>query len=1098
MVNRNLKTGLLIATFLLSSGIMGFAQQKYSGVFAPTENWVKPSEQPYRESICINGSWQFQPVALPAGFKEGVDKMPSLSRPSDAWAQVPVKVPSPWNINSFANKDNLGGDFRTYPSYPKEWENIKMGWLRKKVMVPANWKGKKVSLHFEAVAGDAEIIVNGKNVGSHFGIFLPFDVNITEAVQLGKENEILIGIRKASLSDQRSDYGRRTYQAGSFWGQHIVGIWQDVFIVATPKVSVTDVYVQSKLDSGKLRATITLRNDGETNADISVSGNIQPWKASNIVTIIKPLKINVPAGTTKTITLDQPINRELKEWSPSSPNLYGLNIQLSNGTTIIDNKYTRFGWRQVSLNSNQFLLNGKPLVLNGDSWHFMGIPQMTRRYAEAWYKALHDANLNAVRLHAQPYPSFYLDVADETGILVLDESAMWASDGGPKLGESAYWRDSERHMEALVKRDRNHPSVFGWSISNEIKPIIQNVMRNPPGMYDTLVEHYAKWAEICKRNDPSRPWISADGEDDGEGRLPIYMIHYGGVDAMKRAAQSGKPWGVGEAGNAYYGTPEQVSETNGDEAYTSFYGRMLGVAASSYQSLANQKQYNAIYRSVFNLAWYGLKPLALGMKDTTRAPQPTDGIFFTSYKEGVPGVQPERLGPYTTTLNPGYDPSLPLYQTWPLFDAIKDAASGKQIPTDKWKNRPTQTIVVETIKPVSIVGIASKNEQLFSQRLQAIGVKINAAQDVPDVLFLDVQEPSKDAAERMQKVYQKGGTVIAWGINDNAAPALKKLLPETFNVTSRTATSLLIGQKDAITNGVSLADLYFSELKPAEIVTNGLDGALVKKGKVLLQDCNTEWTLWNKQPEYAKTAMVLRSEREAKPSGVVLLSNKVGNGRLVLSTLPFSPRQRKGEHLVRRLMENMGVPLGSGSDTIKAMDKNGTITNALVLGSFDATDLKQAADGNWVNPASPNGVKLYSKSQDKQWQVAKSENGVFDIAKSPITGSSKHAVAYLSLWVFSPRPLDDLLIEPNMPSVNLEVAADDAAQAWLNGKQIINYIRQGSLAGGAKADALKLHQGWNHLLIKAINVEGAWKLTAKLTSSQPAFLNELQSALEKP
>ena len=73
----------------------------------------------------------------------------------------------------------------------------------------------------------------------------------------------------------------------------------------------------------------------------------------------------------------------------------------------------------------------------------MGIPQMTRRYPWAWYTALRDANCNAVRLHAQPFPSFYLDVADEMGILVLDESAMWASDGGQKLGSEEFWKCSE-------------------------------------------------------------------------------------------------------------------------------------------------------------------------------------------------------------------------------------------------------------------------------------------------------------------------------------------------------------------------------------------------------------------------------------------------------------------------------------------------------------------------------------------------------------------------------------------------------------------------------------------------------------------------------
>src|SRR5262249_45601085 len=153
--------------------------------------------------------------------------------------------------------------------------------------------------------------------------------------------------------------------------------------------------------------------------------------------------------------------------------------------------------------------------------------------------------------------------------------------------------------------------------------------------------------------DPTRPWISADGDDDGNGRLPVYIVHYGGNPAIERAAKSGKPWGVGEAGGAYYATPEQVARTYGDAAYASFEQRGRGIANDSFKSLALERKLHADYQSVFNMVWYGLEPLPLGQRDTARAPQLTDGIFFPDFVEGKPGVQPERLGPYSTTLNPG-------------------------------------------------------------------------------------------------------------------------------------------------------------------------------------------------------------------------------------------------------------------------------------------------------------------------------------------------------------------------------------------------------------------------------------------------------------
>ncbi|MDP4290882.1 MAG: glycoside hydrolase family 2 TIM barrel-domain containing protein, partial [Bacteroidota bacterium] len=843
---------LLVALFQPS----GFGQRLTNTmVFAPSEGWIKPAEQPYRHEICLNGLWQFQPVKLPEKFREGIDPAPLLPPVNaDGWDKTPIRIPSPWNVNSFADNKGLGGDFRCYPGYPKEWENVKMGWLRKKFTVPEKWKGNRILLHFEAVAGDADIRINGKPVGKHFGIFLPFDVDVTEAVLIGRENELCIGIRKPSLFDRKGDYGRRTYQAGSFWGQHIAGIWQDVYLVGVSPVRISDVFVKPSPVNHKLEAEVTICNDRDDDVRVSLDAKAYPWisKAGKEV-LSSPLpdyilgskasltlttsSINVPAhGTVKTV-LSATVKEELKYWSPETPYLYGLVIRTTQDGKITDSKYTRFGWRQFEIQGNRFLLNGKPMVMKGDSWHFLGIPQMTRRYPWAWFKALRDANLNTVRLHAEPYPSFYLDVADEMGILVLDETAVWASDGGPKLDDPVYWQDSKSHLSELILRDRNHPCVMGWSVSNEVMPVVTNVMHNPVGIKDTLVKYYGIWADICRKLDPTRPWISADGEDDGEGRLPAYMVHYGGPGAMDRARKNGRPWGVGEAGNAYYGTPEQVAETNGGRAYESFLGRMEGVAASSYQSLIDQRERDASYRSVFNMVWYGLKPLPLGLKDTTKPPMLSDGVYFTSFQEGQPGVQPERLGPYCTTLNPGYDPALPLYQTWPLFDAIHDASAEPPLK-QKWGTAAPVASASPAPKPVNSIMLLSGEGSTLASELKRIGVPIAKpdATTVPDLLIVDGTHPPKaETHALLDKVFVNGGTVLVWGAAADRMPALNTLLPAPLEVTSRSASSLLVAAGDEIVSGLTPADLYFSELRPPVFTTLGLDGPLLKQSTVLLK-----------------------------------------------------------------------------------------------------------------------------------------------------------------------------------------------------------------------------------------------------------------------
>jgi len=187
--------------------------------------------------------------------------------------------------------------------------------------------------------------------------------------------------------------------------------------------------------------------------------------------------------------------------------------------------------------------------------------------------------------------------------------------------------------------------------------------------------------------------VSTDGDNDARGIMPTSVSHYAGPKDIMHAD---KPFGEGETGGAYYATPKYAAQFNGGRSYESQQGRMEGIAIEAYGQIKAQREVGASYASVFNLVWYGLEPLALGQSDTSRSYTAQDGIFFSKFVEGKPGVQPERLGPYCTTLNPGYDPSLPLYKPWPLFDAIKAAnAPGKAAPS------PWDHVVKTPLRPAA-------------------------------------------------------------------------------------------------------------------------------------------------------------------------------------------------------------------------------------------------------------------------------------------------------------------------------------------------------------------------------------------------------------
>jgi beta-galactosidase len=1116
---RNLSLFLATA-LLLSPPLLHADKTVFPRDFAPSDSPVTPFEKPARDALCLNGSWQFQPQDLPAGYDEKSGHPPDLTLPSpDRWDPVPIKIPSPWNINSFAPSEGKGPDFRCYPSYPAAWDKAQMGWLRRTFRVPDSWSGKRVILHFDAVAGKAKVFVNGNLAGDHFDLFLPFEFDITDMLKPGADNEILVAVQKASLFDHKGPHGRAPYQVGSMWGLHIAGIWQDVYLEALPPVRVQDVYVQPNVAQDQLRVGFTLKNDSPTPVAVKLTGAVHPWvnlAGSNLLSAPEPkwtlldetnltfngLTISLrPMGSVK-IVLNQKVEGHLKLWSPDEPNLYGLILTLDDfGGAPLDVKYTRFGWRQFTFDGKTTLLNGKPIVFKGDAWHFMGIPELTRRYAWSWDRMLKDAGGNTLRLHAQPYPTFFLDVADEMGVMILDESAVYGSNGAVNFDSPDFWQSADDEVHDLVMRDRNHPSIMGWSVCNEIQAFVEGIYHSPPDITATLRKHYGIWADICRTQDPSRPWISADGDFDGLGQLPVNMKHYEGPDWMRLQAKGNIPWGIGEQGGAYYITPEQVAHFNGERAYGSIEGRMEGLAMEAYQALGWMQDSDANYRSIFNMAWYGLQPLPLGHSDTTRPPTPEEGIFFGPYVENKFGVQPERLGPYSTTFNPGYDPHLPLYKPWALFNGVKDAFAHAPAPS-RWSIPASTPPPPPPLRPppVPSIGILSASNGKLALTLAREGVTLTPTLS-PALLFIDGEAPPDASARpKMDAVLADGGTVFVWGVTPASLPALNALLPAPLTVTSRIASSLVPVTADPLIAGMKPSDLYFSELEPSTILNGGLDGPLVARGSILLQAAPLDWQLWNHKGEDIKTACILRSQLEAKPSGVALLSVPVGKGHLVVCNLPSRPTIPKSKALIDSLLANLGVSISAKNVSTDVINVDGDLTGALVAGSFPVSSFDEGLAASVIDPSSGPSIHAGAKApQGRVWTVSQNNGTVFDFKKLKLPGPTDLAVAYLSFWVFSTKQLDNFLAESNLPKLSIAAASDDSAEIWLNGKSIAKNLHRGPIEMNKfQVPSVLLQKGWNHFLVKVIQDTGEWQFKATFQCDQPAYLNSLDSALEKP
>ena len=945
--SRLISTALLFCLCSMGSSAQAKDVNKvvFSRPFSPSQPYVNPVEQPYRDGLCLNGRWQFQPVPVPAGFQRETGSPPALPPPSpERWDQVPIKIPSPWNVNTWGSGRDVGAGTRRpyqpgsvyYPSYPASWDHVEMGWMRRTFRVPARWTGKRMVLHFDAVAGDCEVRVNGHAAGHHFDSFLPFDFDVTGLISRSGPNELLVGVRAANLLNKRSaHYAKflKPYPDGSSL-DGITGIWQDVTLLALPPVHVTDSFIEPLVDQNTLKVQVMVRNDTSTLQHVAIGGTVRPWinlagiglvgapeprgSLGASVLAVPSVSVDVPAQTTATITLRGRVHGTLRTWTPETPHLYGLVLNIAGRAGVVDRYYTRFGWRQLKIHGRDLLLNGKKIQLFGDLCHPFGPFMMSRRFAWAWYRLTKDWGGNAVRLHAQPYPPFFLDVADEMGVMVLDEDALFGSSIALNLEEPAAWDRFHQHFDGLVRRDRNHPSVFGWSFGNEMFAVLGGMSKAEADLYRAKLVALGRRAPVL---DPTRPWISCDGDQDLEGALPVWSRHFGlGLPLNDLPAASVvKPLMVGESGGTYYARPSQMAEFNGQSAYESYAGRNDALGIDVYQNIVKMARPFLTFFSASETVWFGVEHLNVGYSDFSRLPDLTDGVFFGPYAEGEPGLQPERIPPYVLTLNPGWDPSLPLYKPLGMFHAMRAALHRPEPEPGPWDHIQKMPLLPAPPVPTqaSVAFAGDRSGDLYTS-LYAIGVPLeDGPAGTAETLIVDGQGLTRSTLPGIQRlvgaVTARGGTALVL-VRDKSAPMdmVSSLLPLPARLTDRQATMLdhTVGSPWAASFGLS--DLYFAEdAVDHDILKCGISGPAANQGKVLLAAGSTDWSLFNDVSEVAKCGAVELYEHLDKPSGVALVTMRQGPGTVALSAIDYLPNSDAYVKFWRQLFSNVGIRMGA-------------------------------------------------------------------------------------------------------------------------------------------------------------------------------------------
>ncbi len=451
-----------------------------------------PLVAPPRERLLLDSGWRFalghaDDPARDFGYGSGrmFDKQGHLFGPSranfdvSAWRQV--DLPHDWAVElPFENARELI-EFGAKPlgrAYPA----TSIGWYRKVFDIPATDAGRRLSIEFDGVFRDCTVALNGHPMGTNFSGYAPFRFDVTDYVEYGGTNVLVVRVDAT---------GREG------WFYEGAGIYRHVWLEKTNAVHVGHwgSFIASEVAGGRASVEVSLEidNDGDDEivCDVRTTVGTSATPAA---------RVTLPAHQTtvvrRKLTVDQP-----SLWSPETPHLYTAATTLSLSGIEVDRFTTRFGIRSLHFDADRgFLLNGKRVELKGTCNHQdhagvgSALPDRLQFYRIERLKAM---GSNAYRTAHNPPASELLDACDQLGMLVLDETRLFSSEP-----------EGVSQLERMIRRDRNHPSIFAWSISNE-------------EWYTQGLDRGARVATTLARRakalDPSRPVTAAMDGSWGRG-----------------------------------------------------------------------------------------------------------------------------------------------------------------------------------------------------------------------------------------------------------------------------------------------------------------------------------------------------------------------------------------------------------------------------------------------------------------------------------------------------------------------------------------------------------------------------------------------------
>jgi len=443
--------------------------------------------------------------------------------------------------------------------YPNTWTLTKEAWVRRYFDIECIEKEKQYIILLEAVMPYSALYINGRKISSFVHPTLPYESDVTGYLKKGR-NEVIVHI----YDYEKDEYGRYMTPTGTMSVADNAGIWQDVFLIERANVYVDDCFVKTYIDDMRIETDICIANSSQRDRNIVVKSYIQDKLTKRKVLVFKDTSLYLRKNDIYDFTVSRCFPDAVL-WEPSNPKLYEFIIELYENENEIYKHKVNFGFREIKIEGKHIMLNNKPVHLFSDWGHKVTTYCYTKQWIESWFRMIKDGNMNHTRLHTCPHPSFILDMADETGILITGEAGLHGSGGYQASNSDEYWINAEDHIRRFVKRDRNHPSLILWSVENEMRWNQKGKEQKYP---EKTINNLPKLKQLINTMDPTRPaYHEGDSSLWDETKQDIISRHYGKDAVGADWWDQSKPLHIGEMALYHYEGPNTALNLIGDKAY---------------------------------------------------------------------------------------------------------------------------------------------------------------------------------------------------------------------------------------------------------------------------------------------------------------------------------------------------------------------------------------------------------------------------------------------------------------------------------------------------------------------------------------------------